>query len=147
MAKVSVDATAFAHGDDEAILIAAMPLHVDANVRPGQRRPRQIGPARRARYRFLRQFLSSGSPADIATVYPDATYRRLAAVKRRYDPHKAFHPNHNIALRGRRGGTPRPPPPLTSAAEPSRVDRHVRQRCAAPRLCRAARNTQAPGPA
>jgi FAD/FMN-containing dehydrogenase len=35
--------------------------------------------------------------ARIREVYPQATWERLAAVKRRYDPTNLFRLNHNIA--------------------------------------------------
>lgn len=40
--------------------------------------------------------LGSGDPADVAAAYPPGTYRRLAAVKRRYDPANVFRRTHNI---------------------------------------------------
>jgi hypothetical protein len=41
-------------------------------------------------------FLGSADPADVAAAYPPDTYRRLAAVKRRYDPGNVFRRTHNI---------------------------------------------------
>jgi FAD/FMN-containing dehydrogenase len=41
-------------------------------------------------------FLGSADPADVAAAYPPDTYRRLAAVKRRYDPANVFRRTHNI---------------------------------------------------
>jgi FAD/FMN-containing dehydrogenase len=41
-------------------------------------------------------FLSSATEADVAAVYPHATYERLAAVKRQYDPANLFSGNHNV---------------------------------------------------
>ncbi|WP_460359806.1 BBE domain-containing protein, partial [Actinoallomurus bryophytorum] len=41
-------------------------------------------------------FLGTATDADVASVYPPATYRRLAGVKRRYDPGNVFRRTHNI---------------------------------------------------
>ncbi|MFK4243128.1 FAD-binding oxidoreductase [Micromonospora chokoriensis] len=48
--------------------------------------------------RFV-NFLGVGdaTPAGIAATYPPATYERLVAVKRSYDPTNVFRVNHNIA--------------------------------------------------
>lgn len=44
-------------------------------------------------------FLSSTTEADVAAVYPPQTCRRLAVVKRRYDPDNLFARNHNVRPR------------------------------------------------
>ena len=41
-------------------------------------------------------FLSNATEADVAAVYPDPTYRRIAEVKGRYDPDNVFDRNHNV---------------------------------------------------
>jgi FAD/FMN-containing dehydrogenase len=41
-------------------------------------------------------FLESEGEARIREAYPEATYRRLADVKRRYDPTNLFRLNQNI---------------------------------------------------
>ena len=41
-------------------------------------------------------FLSAATAADVAAIYPPEVYRRLAAVKRQYDPGNLFARNHNI---------------------------------------------------
>jgi FAD/FMN-containing dehydrogenase len=41
-------------------------------------------------------FLASATEQDVAAVYPPATYERLAAVKRQYDPSNLFAHNHNV---------------------------------------------------
>ena len=41
-------------------------------------------------------FLEAEGEARIREAYPDATYRRLAEVKRRYDPANLFRLNQNI---------------------------------------------------
>jgi FAD/FMN-containing dehydrogenase len=42
-------------------------------------------------------FQGSATAEDLAAAYPAATYARLAAVKRAYDPDNLFARNHNIA--------------------------------------------------
>ncbi|WP_374197345.1 BBE domain-containing protein [Mumia sp. zg.B53] len=42
-------------------------------------------------------FLSQDDPASVAAPYPPATYARLVAVKRVYDPGNLFRRNHNVA--------------------------------------------------
>ncbi|SPL99793.1 FAD linked oxidase-like protein [[Actinomadura] parvosata subsp. kistnae] len=41
-------------------------------------------------------FLATAGEDDVAAVYPAATHRRLAAIKRRYDPRNLFAGNHNV---------------------------------------------------
>ena len=41
-------------------------------------------------------FLASATEEDVAAIYPAQTYRRLAAVKRQYDPGNLFAHNHNV---------------------------------------------------
>ncbi len=41
-------------------------------------------------------FLASATEADVAAIYPAETFRRLAAVKRQYDPGNLFARNHNV---------------------------------------------------
>ena len=41
-------------------------------------------------------FLTKDTEADVRRAYPDRTWDRLAAVKRRYDPGNLFRLNHNI---------------------------------------------------
>ena len=48
-------------------------------------------------------FLGEEGAARIHEAYPEATYRRLAAIKRRYDPTNLFRVNQNIAPDGRTG--------------------------------------------
>ncbi|HTJ39512.1 MAG TPA: FAD-binding protein [Dactylosporangium sp.] len=41
-------------------------------------------------------FLASATEQDVAAIYPPATYNRLAALKRQYDPENLFAGNHNV---------------------------------------------------
>jgi FAD/FMN-containing dehydrogenase len=46
-------------------------------------------------------FQGSATAEDLAAAYPPATYARLAAVKRDYDPENRFALNHNVEPAGR----------------------------------------------
>ena len=95
-ARVSRDATAFAHRDAEVMLAAAFLLPRPAP--PGlldQALDRWAPVADLGSGAYV-GFLGSANPADVAAAYPPDTYRRLAAVKRRYDPGNVFHRTHNI---------------------------------------------------
>jgi FAD/FMN-containing dehydrogenase len=99
--RVPADATAFAHRDAEAMIVAGMILPAtatDADVE------RALGPwpavAARGTGTYV-NFQGSATPADLAAAYPPATYARLAAVKRSWDPDNRFAGNHNIRPAGR----------------------------------------------
>jgi FAD/FMN-containing dehydrogenase len=97
MARVSPQATAFAHREHEAL--AVMAAFVPANV-PEE----QAHAMRRAAWHPMEpyssgaylNFLSDASEASVAEVYPSATYARLASIKATYDPDNVFNQNQNI---------------------------------------------------
>ncbi len=97
MARVSPQATAFAHRENEAL--AVMAAFVPANASE-----EQAHAMRRAAWRPLEpyssgaylNFLSDASEASVAEVYPSATYARLASIKATYDPDNVFNQNQNI---------------------------------------------------
>jgi FAD/FMN-containing dehydrogenase len=94
MGRVPKDATAFAHRDAEVMLIAGLPVLPGANVADVLARWTPLAAFGSGAYA---NFLSSASEADVATVFPPDTYRRLAVVKRAYDPDNVFRRNHNVA--------------------------------------------------
>ena len=94
--RVPTAATAFAHRDAEAMIVAMVMLPgtaSDADVEqalvPWQ------GVAGRGAGVYV-NFQGSATPADIAAAYPPATRARLAGVKRAYDPDNRFALNHNV---------------------------------------------------
>lgn len=96
VARVGRDATAFAHRDAEVMVTAAFLLPEAAP--PGlltQALNRWSRVAARGSGAYV-GFLGSAEPADVAAAYPPDTYKRLAAVKRRYDPRNVFRRTHNI---------------------------------------------------
>src|SRR6185437_9933746 len=97
VARISPEATAFAHRENEAIVVVPAFAPRDAS----DEQARQIRQAAwqplapLANGAFL-NFLSDASAASVAAVYPSATYARLAHIKATYDPDNIFNHNQNI---------------------------------------------------
>jgi hypothetical protein len=97
MAHVSPQATAFAHRENEALVV--VPAFAPSNATE-----EQAHHIRQAAWRPLEpltsgafvNFLSDGSEASVAAAYPSATYARLASIKAAYDSDNVFNQNQNI---------------------------------------------------
>jgi FAD/FMN-containing dehydrogenase len=97
MARVPAGATAFAHRD-AGVMIIIITLYEDPAEGPIHQaftqayyealRPRATG--------VYANFLEDEGEARIHEAYPELTYRRLAQVKRDYDPNNFFRLNQNI---------------------------------------------------
>jgi hypothetical protein len=95
--RVPADATAFAHRDAEAMIIALLMVpepatepEIEQALMPWQ------AVAAHGIGTYI-NFQGSATTDDVAAAYPAGTYARLAAVKRAYDPGNRFARNHNIA--------------------------------------------------
>jgi FAD/FMN-containing dehydrogenase len=96
VARVDASATAYAHRRAELMIATTLvgPEPVVNGARPalesiwGGLAPHVAG--------AYANFLSDSDEAEVAAVFPDDTYRRLAAVKREYDPGNLFSRNHNV---------------------------------------------------
>jgi FAD/FMN-containing dehydrogenase len=96
VARVAPDATAYAHRDAEALVVAGVMLPPGAPPELAAAPFARWSPvADQARGAYV-NFLGTATDADVASVYPPATYRRLAGVKRRYDPGNVFRRTHNV---------------------------------------------------
>jgi len=97
VAHVSPEATAFAHRENEALVIVPAFAPKDATDEQAQQiRQTAWRPlASIANGAFL-NFLSDASEASVASTYPSATYARLARIKATYDPDNIFNQNQNI---------------------------------------------------
>lgn len=96
VARVPDDATAYAHRQAELMCVTTTvgPEPVVEAARPGLDAIwRRLAPHVEGAYA---NFLASATDEDVSAVYPPATYRRLATVKRRYDPDNLFAGNHNV---------------------------------------------------
>ena len=94
--RVPRDATAFAHRDAEAMVVCMAMLPdtaTDAEVERALAPWRAVAAHGTGTYV---NFQGSATAEDLAAAYPAATYARLAAVKRAYDPANRFALNHNI---------------------------------------------------
>jgi len=98
--RVPADATAFAHRDASVFLVAGTMLPPGA---PDEAADKALAtwPAVAAQASgAYTGFFGQATDAEVAAAYPAATYKRLAAVKRRYDPGNVFARNHNIRPAG-----------------------------------------------
>ena len=95
-ARVPAHATAFAHRDAEAMVVAVVMLPATATEADVTQ---ALGPwqgvAAQGTGTYI-NFQGSATTEDVATAYPPATLARLAAVKHAYDPDNVFALNHNI---------------------------------------------------
>lgn len=97
VADVPVDATAFAHRD--AAITGVVAAAERTSVEVAEHADWMSGLAdrlRAGRSGAYANFVPDGDPARLADVYPGDTGRRLAAVKRTYDPHNLFRGNLNV---------------------------------------------------
>ena len=94
--RVPADATAFAHRDAEAMVVGMVMLPDTATDAEAERALvgwRAVAAHGTGTYV---NFQGSATAADLAAAYPPATYARLVAVKRAYDPTNRFALNHNV---------------------------------------------------
>jgi FAD/FMN-containing dehydrogenase len=98
MGRVQGDATAFAHRDSR-YLVAAIAIWLDAAEAAG---PHQTwvqnlwGVLRKDAAGVYVNFLENEGVERVRDAYPAATYDRLKAIKRRYDPTNLFRYNQNV---------------------------------------------------
>jgi FAD/FMN-containing dehydrogenase len=96
VSRVPDDATAYAHRQAELMVVTTL-----AGPDPAVEAARPVletiweslAPHVNGAYA---NFLASATEEDVAAIYPAQTHKRLAAVKRRYDPGNLFARNHNI---------------------------------------------------
>jgi len=96
VSRVPDDATAYAHRRAELMFVMTTvgPKPVLDAARPGLDAIwGRLAPHVNGAYA---NFLATATEEDVAAVYPPETYRRLAAVKRQYDPGNLFAGNHNV---------------------------------------------------
>jgi FAD/FMN-containing dehydrogenase len=96
MARVPNDATAFAHRD-RRIMVNLAALYTETADRT--RHEAWVAGFSAALHQgdgAYVNFLGDDGPARIHEAFPGATYERLVAVKRRYDPDNLFRHNQNI---------------------------------------------------
>jgi hypothetical protein len=94
--RVPDDATAYAHRRAELMLVTltAGPEPVVEAAAPGLDAIwARLAPHVDGAYA---NFLTTATEADVAAAYPPETFRRLVALKRRYDPGNLFARNHNV---------------------------------------------------
>ena len=97
MARVPADATAFAHRDARVLLALITPFDDPAEAPIHEAWTQSyIDEVAAKGTGVYSNFLGGDAGARIREAYPDATYARLAEVKRAYDPTNLFRLNANI---------------------------------------------------
>ncbi len=102
MARVPVEATAFAHRD-RRLMVNVAAMYEDPDDRPAHaawvdRHAALLAEGPTGRYA---NFLGDDSETGARAAYPGATWDRLADIKRRYDPDNLFRRNVNVPPAGR----------------------------------------------
>jgi hypothetical protein len=98
MARVAPDATAFAHRRSR-ILAVVVAFH---DMTPEDRARRRLWVDELAGHLYdgddgaYVNFLQAEGESRVRAAYPGATWDRLTAIKRRYDPSNLFHRNQNV---------------------------------------------------
>ena len=97
MARVAPDATAFAHRKSPIMVVVAV-FYEGAEDMPRRLAwvEEFVGAIRQSDRGAYVNFIGSEGAARVHDAYPGDTYRRLAEIKRRYDPTNLFHLNQNI---------------------------------------------------
>jgi FAD/FMN-containing dehydrogenase len=97
VARVSPEATAFAHREHEALVVVPAFAPRDASEEQTRQMSqdawRPLAPFANGAYL---NFVSDTSEETVAAVYPGDTFAHLAAVKATYDPENIFNQNQNI---------------------------------------------------
>jgi len=98
MARVPADATAFAHRDAR-IMLVAIAATSDLARRPANEAwaTRMLGLVAPRATGVYANFLHREGPERVRQAYPGATWDRLVALKRRWDPTNLFRFNQNVA--------------------------------------------------
>ena len=98
MGRVSVDATAFAHRDKQAMVSVFNSGPRSADNERLEVLADQVWQALKPYGDGVYvNFLANEGEQRVHEAYSAATYERLAELKKRYDPHNLFHLNQNIA--------------------------------------------------
>lgn len=97
VARVADDATAYAHRQ-RRIMTSIIALYPDPADTPHHAAwlAEFAAAMRQGAPGVYVNFLGEGEEGRLGEAYPEATWRRLAAVKAQYDPHNLFRHNYNI---------------------------------------------------
>ena len=102
MARIPADATAFAHRQRRVMVNFGAGYQDPAQAASHEAWVADSLAAMRPAARSVHvSFLGDEGTARVHEAYPEETYKRLAAIKRRYDPTNLFRINQNITPNGR----------------------------------------------